>query len=352
MAKQLIAPRITGDDHQPDAFLDLSRDLLNEVALTRDAALVADTRRFLGPYLGARTQQLPRSAQERLDAQILLRRILLARRCYGLVYGWYAAWKFPYGEDAAANLALYIRLLHAALDAYSWVRGYDTVLEVGCGDEALGLMLARYNRRWIASDVRQPDTLHELTSVFAPVGPMEFRLIDGVTLTGVSNGSVDAVVSRSFFEHLLVDDARRHVANAFRALRPGGDFIVYCPAGIGRPSDVTREFPEFDTPLGLHIKEYRVEEMVALLKEAGFGRVRSRFLRLRGLSHLPPAVTRHNQVPTAVASIVEACAQHTWSIARRYRYGGAIWNQIWGHLGATSVFLVARKPARSGGFVR
>jgi SAM-dependent methyltransferase len=275
---------------------------------------------------------------------MLLRRILTTTRCYGLVYAWYSAFKFPYGEDTAANLALYVRQLRAALDSHGWIRGYDTVLEVGCGDEALGLMLARYNRRWIASDVRRPDTLDELTHIFRPVGPMEFQVVNGVTLDGVSDGSVDAVVSRSFFEHLLLDDGRAHIANAFRVLRQNGDLIVYCPAGIGRPSDVTQEFPEYDRPLGLHIKEYRVGEMVTLLRQAGFREIRSRFLRLRGLSRLPSFLLRRNQVPTAVAEAIEACAHRTWGLARRSSVGHAAWNQVWGHLGATSVFLVAKKP--------
>ncbi len=343
MAKQFIAPRLVRDTAQSNEFTELSHQLLAEAKSSGDRFLLDATCGFLATYLTGADQRLPRSPRERLEAQMLLRRVLIARRCYGLVYAWYSAFKFPYGEDAGANLALYVRQLRAALDSHGWIRGYDTVLEVGCGDEALGLMLARYNRRWIASDVRRPNALDELINVFGPVGPMEFQIVDGVTLDGVSESSVDAVVSRSFFEHLLLDDARSHIENAFRVLRPKGDLIVYCPAGIGRPSDVTQEFPEYSKPVGLHIKEYRVQEMVALLRDVGFTHVRSRFLRLRGLSSLPAAVAKLNHVPIGIAAAVEACAQRTWRMARRSPIGHAIWNQIWGHLGATSLFLVASK---------
>jgi SAM-dependent methyltransferase len=345
MAKQLIAPRLEEQGSACPEFLALSRELLAEAEASGDDLLLEAARRFLAPYLSGGPQKLPRSPRERLDAQVLLRRLLLARGCYGLVYGWYSAFKFPYGEDADANLQLYIRQLRAALDSHGWIQGYDTVLEIGCGDEALGLMLARHNRRWIASDVRRPPSLDDLTKVFAPVGPMEFQIINGVTLDGVADASVDAVVSRSFFEHLLIEDGRRHVENAFRVLRPNGDFIVYCPAGIGRPSDVTQEFPEYTKPVGLHIKEYRVHEVVELLRQVGFSRVRSRFLRLRGLSRLPAPVARRNRVPTSIASGVEWLAQTTWGAARGTHVGRAIWNQVWGHLGATSVFLVATKDS-------
>ncbi|MGD9901845.1 MAG: class I SAM-dependent methyltransferase [Vicinamibacterales bacterium] len=323
-------------------FVELSERLRQEAALSGDELLARRLLAFLDQYRQG-PQVLPRSPIERLTAQRLLRQLLIARRCYGVVYGWYEAFKAPYGEDFEANLRLYVQHLRAAADGFGWIRGRGTVLECGCGAESLGLVLARHNRRWIGSDIYVPEALERLKAIFDPVGPFEFQVIDGVTLDGVADRSVDVVVSRSFFEHLLVDDALQHLRQAHRVLAAGGQFVCLCPAGIGPPSDVTQEFPEFDTPQGLHIKEYRVAELTRELKAAGFARVRSRFIRVRGLGRLPAALNARNEVPPAVAAIVESMAQSTWPVARRSAAGRTLWKKAWGHVGATPLLVVATR---------
>jgi SAM-dependent methyltransferase len=329
-------------DPECSRFLTLSEELRHEARLSGDPDLLSSVEEFLRPYMGV-AHTLPRSPIERLNAQRLLRRLLIARRCYGPVYGWYEAFKSPFGEDFAANFDLYVRHLRAAADGFGWINGYDTVLECGCGPESLGLVLSHQNRRWIASDIYVPEVLDQLKDHFKPGHNFEFQVINGVTLAGVPDRSVDAVISRSFFEHLLVDDATQHLEQAYRVLRPGGDFICLCPAGIGPPSDVTQEFPEFDTPQGLHIKEYRVSELNAELERIGFGPVRTRFLRLRGLSGLPQAVNRRNQIPIGFARLLESMAKSTWPAARWSPSRRRLWKQVWGHVGATNLLVVARK---------
>jgi SAM-dependent methyltransferase len=320
----------------------LSHELERAVAGVPDRSLIDEVEALLRPYWTG-PHRLPRSPIERLQAQRTLRRVLLATGAYGLVYGWYEAFKAPYGEDPTGSLAMSIDRLRLAADGYAWIRGFDTVLECGCGAESLGLVLARDNRRWIASDIYVPELFEDLQEHFQPVGPLEFSLIDGVTLEGVADRSVDVVISRSFFEHLLLEDAQRHLRESFRVLRPGGIFVCACPAGVGAPSDVTKEFPEYDTPQGLHIKEYRVRELTADLRRAGFARVHSRFLRLRGLGVLPPALNRLKRVPPAVAAVFESLAAATWPAARGSNLRTRLWKQVWGHLGATSLLLVATK---------
>jgi SAM-dependent methyltransferase len=304
--------------------------------------LARDVEAFLEPFRG-NDQRLPRSPKERLEAQRLLRRVLIARGCYGLVYGWYEAFKSPYGENFEANFDLYVKHLNAAADGFGWIKGYDTVLECGCGAESLGLVLARYNRRWIASDIYVPAALDRLKAHFDPVGPFEFAVVNGVSLDGVQDRSVDVVISRSFFEHLLIEDAQQHLRQAFRVLRSGGIFVCLCPAGIGPPSDVTQEFPEFDTPQGLHIKEYKVRELAAQLRSAGFGRVRSRFLRLRGLGRLPAPINARNRISPAIAGVLESMASATWPSVRYSPAGRQLWKKVWGHLGATPLLMIATK---------
>lgn len=339
-----IPAAIPYPDLECGRFHALSDEFREEARLSGDPVLLQRVETFLQPYRGT-TQKLPRSPIERLEAQRLLRQLLLARRCYGVVYGWYEAFKSPYGEDFEANFNLYVQHLRAAADGFGWIRGYDTVLECGCGPESLGLVLARDNQRWIASDIYVPEVLDRLKATFDPVGPFEFAVINGVSLDGVQDRSVDVVISRSFFEHLLIDDADQHLHQAFRVLRAGGQFVCLCPAGIGPPSDVTKEFPEFDTPQGLHIKEYRVRELAAQLRQAGFQEVHSRFLRLRGLGHLPPGLNRRNRVPIGVAGMMESVARSTWPMARHSPPGRMIWKKVWGHLGATPLLMIATKTS-------
>jgi SAM-dependent methyltransferase len=328
--------------HANDRFAELCDQLRLESTSSGDALLARRVHTFLESYRHG-PQVLPRSPIERLTAQRLLREVLIARRCYGLVYGWYEAFKSPHGEGVGDNRELAIQHLRAAADGFGWIRGRGTVLECGCGPESLGLVLARHNQRWIASDIYVPESLESLKEAFGPLGPFEFQLIDGVTLAGVADKSVDVVISRSFFEHLLVDDGLRHLRQAHRVLRSKGQFVCLCPAGIGPPSDVTQEFPEFDSPQGLHIKEYRVRELARELRAAGFSRVSSRFVRLRGLGNLPPAINELNRIPPSVAGVVESVAQATWPLARRSAGGRAIWKKVWGHVGATPLLVIATK---------
>lgn len=325
----------------PSRFRQLSTELRHEAAASGRPELAAEIDEFLARFR-AEPQRLPRSARERLEAQQLLRRLLTARRCYGVVYAWYEAFKAPYSADERADVELQARQLADAAAGFGFLRGHDTVLECGCGAQSLGLLLARHNRRWIASDVYRPEALAALEARFSPVGPFEFRLVDGVTLDGIPDRSVDAVVSRSFLEHLLLDDAARHLENAARVLRPGGVFVCLCPAGIGPPSDVTQEFPEYDTPQGLHIKEYRIAELAAALQRAGFSSVGSHLLRTR---YLPPALEAWNLIGPGPAGWIERLAQWSWPLARRTVAGRRAWRTMWAHVGATPLKVTAVRGA-------
>jgi hypothetical protein len=180
--------------------------------------------------------------------------------------------------------------------------------------------------------------------LFVPGDKFSFQLVDAVTLEGVADETFGAVVSRSFFEHLLIEDAVSHVRHVHRVLKRGGDLILECPAGVGPPSDITRSFPEYDSPAGLHIKEYRIGEITDILVNAGFGSIRSILLRSRIMSYLPLSMQQHNVVSPRFVAALERCAQSTWQKMQKSHMRREVWKQFWGHLGAISIRVVARKP--------
>jgi SAM-dependent methyltransferase len=87
---------------------------------------------------------------------------------------------------------------------------------------------------------------------------------------------VDALYSNDVLEHLHPDDARTHLAEAVRVLRPRGVYLLYTPDAASGPHDMTKAFwPQGAgfTPLGAHIHEYSPQELDSALLYAGFDRV-------------------------------------------------------------------------------
>lgn len=165
--------------------------------------------------------------------------------------------------------------LKEAEGAWSLVRRFvgpdRCILEVGAGDFVFAALAAEHARRviavevseMVASDVERPSNLDVVIS-------------DGVDIP-VPPASVDLVFSDQLIEHLHPEDARVHVANVFRALRPGGSYVCITPNRLSGPHDISRHFD--DQPTGLHLREYSSTELRSLFREAGFRRVRFYFGR-------------------------------------------------------------------------
>jgi predicted SAM-dependent methyltransferase len=276
---------------------------------------------------------------------MLLRRLLILSHNYDLVYEWYPAFKNPHGEDVDRSLKGYIQSVRAGALAYRWIHGYESVVECGCGAAAVGLELAQYNNKWIASDVVRPPALERLIGIFLPGPAFEFTIMDGITLDQCENESVQAVLSRSYFEHLLPEDALTHLDSVYRVLKPGGEVILSCPAGVGPPSDITNRFPQYKTARGLHMKEYRIAEMNRIMEERGFFHIRSRFIRSGILCKLPGLFQKMNVLDMNTAHVIETLAAVTWPLFRSSALTRTIWKKCWGYLGATSIYVIGRKPS-------
>lgn len=164
------------------------------------------------------------------------------------------------------------------------------VLELGPGDGHLASRVASRVRKVYAVDV-------SLALVPQAVWPknLEWLLTDGVSIP-LPAKSVDVAFSDQMLEHLHPEDAAEQTRDVYRVLRPGGSYLCVTPHRFSGPWDVSRTFDDVAT--GLHLKEYTLRELVALLRSAGFERVCG-FLSVRG----------HRLSPTLDAEVFIALEQ-------------------------------------------
>jgi len=143
-----------------------------------------------------------------------------------------------------------------------YVRPDMTFLEVGPGDCALSLEMAKHVKKVYAIDVST--VLSDNSKV-----PDNFELVisDGCSVN-VEPGSVDLAYSNQLMEHLHPDDAAEQLQNIYRALKPGAKYICVTPNGLSGPHDVSLYFDTEAT--GFHLKEYSITELSALFLKQGF----------------------------------------------------------------------------------
>jgi SAM-dependent methyltransferase len=147
-----------------------------------------------------------------------------------------------------------------------------TFLEIGAGDCALSARVAEGAGKVYAVDISDQR---------AGKLPANVRVVisDGTSIP-VPAGSVDLAFSDQLMEHLHPDDARTQLANIHRALRPGGVYFCITPNRLYGPSDISAYFD--NEAHGFHLREYSLREIVSILREAGFGRIRT-YVGARGL---------------------------------------------------------------------
>ena len=91
------------------------------------------------------------------------------------------------------------------------------------------------------------------------------------------------IYSNDVLEHLPVDEVQEYADHLFGLLPRGGILVTITPNWLLRPSDVTGDFcPPRTEARGLHLKEYRLGEVAALLQRAGFRHVATPLFATRG----------------------------------------------------------------------
>jgi SAM-dependent methyltransferase len=93
---------------------------------------------------------------------------------------------------------------------------------------------------------------------------------DGINLQKFEpNDLYDVVLSNQVIEHFHPDDLTTHFQNAHSILKENGRYIFSTPHCHGGPHDVSYVF-NYDDSIGMHLKEYTYQELIAPLTAAGF----------------------------------------------------------------------------------
>lgn len=140
-----------------------------------------------------------------------------------------------------------------------------TFLEIGAGDCQLSIAMAAHVRQVFAVDVSA-----EITSTAVFPDNCQLIISKGCDIP-VPPGSVHLAFSDQLMEHLHPDDALEQLREIYRALRPGGIYVLFTPNRLSGPHDVSKYFDAQAT--GFHLKEYTSVELSRLLRQVGFRRV-------------------------------------------------------------------------------
>jgi SAM-dependent methyltransferase len=147
-----------------------------------------------------------------------------------------------------------------------YLRADATFLEVGPGDCALAVHIARRVRQVFAVDVSR-----EIASGVLQPANLELAISDGCSIP-VSAGSIDIAYSDQLMEHLHPDDAVEQLGNIYDSLVPGGVYVCITPNRWSGPHDVSRYFDEIAT--GFHLREYTLSELAGMFSDIGFRKLR------------------------------------------------------------------------------
>ncbi|HVQ39325.1 MAG TPA: class I SAM-dependent methyltransferase [Pyrinomonadaceae bacterium] len=137
-----------------------------------------------------------------------------------------------------------------------------TYLEIGPGDCALAIEVAKLVRKVYAVDVS-----NEITKSVELPSNVELIISDGSSIP-VPAGSIDIAYSDQVMEHLHPDDAIDQLRNIHQSLAPGGNYVCITPNRLSGPHDVSQYFDDVAT--GFHLKEYSAAELSSMFKAAGF----------------------------------------------------------------------------------
>ena len=159
-------------------------------------------------------------------------------------------------EQARRKIATQLGLLGP------YLRSDAVFLELGAGDCALSLEIAKRVKQVFAVDVSE-----QITAGVQRPDNLTVVICDGCTIPLLPN-TVDMVYSNQLIEHVHPDDLVQQLGSVRSVLRPNGTYLCVTPNRLNGPHDISKYFD--DEATGLHIKEYTNAELQALFLAAGF----------------------------------------------------------------------------------
>ena len=144
-------------------------------------------------------------------------------------------------------------------------------LEIGCGGGRITVTALRLFKHVHAADVSAEMLREARTAIAAP--NVSFHKLDGWTLSGFSDASVDHVFSHDVFVQLSSIQVYPYLREIMRVLTPGGIALVSCYDFVGqfaRFRDVSLAFWEARRPASNRRLHFVTEEMLrAMLDDIG-----------------------------------------------------------------------------------
>jgi hypothetical protein len=144
----------------------------------------------------------------------------------------------------------------------NFIRKSDTYCEIGAGDCALVVEIAKHVCKCYAVDV---------SAVITKNANLPQNLItiisDGISIP-VPEGTVDLIYSNQLMEHLHPEDVKVQILNIYGALTLNGKYICITPNRLSGPHDISRFFDTEATCL--HLREYSNADLRKVFSECGF----------------------------------------------------------------------------------
>ncbi len=175
----------------------------------------------------------------------------------------------------------YVGLVLGLLRRQQRRMGSPSFFEVGFGSGVLLKTVA--DEEFDVAGVEVSGALHHQACELLGPDYREWLLVgDARTIAAGQQGRHSIVYWNDVFEHIPPDEILEYLQAIRSMLVPGGLLVTITPNWHFRPSDITSEFcPARTEAVGLHLKEYTLREVTALLLEAGFGKVRTPLLQTK-----------------------------------------------------------------------
>lgn len=195
------------------------------------------------------------------------------------------------------------------------------VLDVGCAQGTLALMLAERGHRVTAVDLR-PEFLAYAESRHTHG---EIRFVAGNVLQDEFAGAFDLVFANQIIEHLVYPD--QLLQQLKKRLKPGGRLVITTPNGsyvknalpsykqLGDPK--AWEHLQFTADGDGHFYAYLREELVEIFNAAGLTQVQARFFESPLISGHMKVRYVHGVVPSGLLSALDKLVVNTPWVGRR-----------------------------------